>query len=153
MIDKKIVNNPFNWTYSDMRSGFTRTQLFYTYALDKLHFILRFARKRYHTSMMRKATNMLISPLTSHIPLSVACCRWQTCNKHELCCPLTFPLLWKTMLRFFRPVTAFIQRKISAEPEFLRRTAGANGWQGRDGTWQDWHFYVSFHPILLSPCS
>ena len=53
-------------------------------------------------SLMRKATNMLISPLTSHIPLSVACCRWQTCNKHELCCPLTFPLLWKTMLRFFR---------------------------------------------------
>ena len=40
----------------------------------------------------------------------------------------------------------------AAEPEFFCRTAAAavaNGWQGRDGTWQGWHFYVSFHPILL----
>ena len=28
--------------------------------------------------------------------------------------------------------------------------ADANGWQGRrDGTWQDWHFYVSFQTAIL----
>ena len=56
------------------------------------------------------------------------------------------PYLWN-------PFVARCIFKLCLKPESFRRTPGANSWQGGAGTWQDWHFYVSFHPILLSPCS